>query len=48
MKIICVGRNYKKHIFELKNSVPEEIVFFLKPETAIPQKNLIPDREAHG
>ncbi len=46
MKIICVGRNYKKHIFELKNSVPEEIVFFLKPETAIPQKNqpfFIPD-----
>ena len=46
MKIICVGRNYKKHIFELKNIVPEEIVFFLKPETAIPQKNqpfFIPD-----
>ena len=46
MKIICVGRNYKKHIFELKNSVPEELVFFLKPETAIPQKNqpfFIPD-----
>tara|TARA_B100001250_G_scaffold288083_1_gene249842 strand:- start:126 stop:737 length:612 start_codon:yes stop_codon:yes gene_type:complete len=46
MKIICIGRNYKKHIFELKNSMPEEIIFFLKPETAIPQKNqpfFIPD-----
>ncbi|MBE37645.1 MAG: 2-hydroxyhepta-2,4-diene-1,7-dioate isomerase [Flavobacteriales bacterium] len=46
MKIICVGRNYKKHIVELKNKIPEEIVFFLKPETTIPQKNqpfFIPD-----
>lgn len=46
MKIICVGRNYKKHIVELKNKIPEEIVFFLKPETAVPQKNqpfFIPD-----
>ena len=46
MKIICVGRNYKKHIVELKNKIPKEIVFFLKPETAVPQKNqpfFIPD-----
>tara|TARA_B100001113_G_scaffold304890_1_gene265416 strand:+ start:579 stop:1190 length:612 start_codon:yes stop_codon:yes gene_type:complete len=46
MKIICVGRNYTKHILELKNQQPKEILFFLKPETAIPTKNqpfFIPD-----
>ena len=46
MKIICVGRNYKGHILELKNNTPKELVFFLKPETAIPLKNqpfFIPD-----
>lgn len=35
MKIICIGRNYVKHIEELNNSVPEEPVFFLKPDTAL-------------
>ena len=46
MKIICVGRNYKGHILELKNNTPKELIFFLKPETAIPLKNqpfFIPD-----
>jgi len=38
MKIICVGRNYIEHIQELKNKLPEKIIFFLKPETAIPIK----------
>lgn len=38
MKIICIGRNYLEHIKELKNTSPEEILFFLKPETAIPIK----------
>ena len=38
MKIICVGRNYKKHILELKNHSSDELLFFLKPETAIPIK----------
>jgi len=35
MKIICVGRNYAKHIEELKNTVPKDPVLFLKPDTAI-------------
>jgi len=35
MKIICIGRNYVKHIEELQNERPEEPVIFLKPETAI-------------
>tara|TARA_Y100001968_G_C19106198_1_gene594996 strand:+ start:104 stop:712 length:609 start_codon:yes stop_codon:yes gene_type:complete len=39
MKIICIGRNYKKHIQELGNKTSSEIVFFLKPETSIPIKN---------
>lgn len=35
MKIICIGRNYARHIEELKNERPEEPVIFLKPDTAI-------------
>lgn len=35
MKIICIGRNYAKHIEELQNERPEEPVIFLKPDTAI-------------
>ncbi|MEI6866800.1 fumarylacetoacetate hydrolase family protein [Flavicella sp.] len=35
MKIICIGRNYKKHIEELENERPTEPVFFLKPDSAI-------------
>jgi 2-keto-4-pentenoate hydratase/2-oxohepta-3-ene-1,7-dioic acid hydratase in catechol pathway len=35
MKIICIGRNYAKHIEELQNERPEEPVIFLKPDTAV-------------
>jgi len=35
MKIICIGRNYAKHIAELENERPSEPVVFLKPDTAI-------------
>lgn len=35
MKIICIGRNYAKHIEELQNEKPDEPVIFLKPDTAI-------------
>jgi 2-keto-4-pentenoate hydratase/2-oxohepta-3-ene-1,7-dioic acid hydratase in catechol pathway len=38
MKIICIGRNYASHIEELKNERPEEPVIFLKPDTAVVQK----------
>ncbi len=38
MKIICIGRNYFDHIKELNNTPNKEIIFFLKPETAIPIK----------
>jgi acylpyruvate hydrolase len=39
MKIICIGRNYVKHIEELKNEVPGEPVVFMKPDSALLQKN---------
>ena len=34
-KIVCVGRNYVEHIHELNNEVPESMVLFLKPNSAI-------------
>lgn len=39
MKIICIGRNYSKHIKELANEKPANPLFFLKPDTAILPKN---------
>jgi len=39
MKIICIGRNYTKHIEELANEKPENPVIFLKPDSAILTKN---------
>ncbi len=35
MKIICIGRNYVKHIEELQNERPKDPVIFLKPDSAI-------------
>ena len=34
-KIVCVGRNYAAHARELGNAVPDELVIFLKPNSAI-------------
>lgn len=34
-KIICIGRNYVEHIAELGNEVPDEMVVFIKPNSAI-------------
>lgn len=39
MKIICIGRNYVKHIEELENEKPENPVVFLKPDSSILPKN---------
>ena len=39
MKIICIGRNYTEHAKELNNKIPEEPMFFLKPETSLLLKN---------
>jgi acylpyruvate hydrolase len=35
MKIICIGRNYADHAKELKNDLPTEPLYFLKPDTAL-------------
>jgi len=40
MKIICIGRNYAKHIEELSNERPKEPVIFLKPDSAILPKKM--------
>lgn len=40
MKIICIGRNYTKHIEELANERPTEPVVFLKPDSAILLKKM--------
>jgi len=34
-KIICIGRNYVEHITELGNEVPDGLVVFFKPNSAI-------------
>lgn len=34
-KIICIGRNYVDHIAELGNDIPDDMVVFLKPNSAI-------------
>ena len=34
-KILCVGRNYRAHIEELGNEVPDSMVVFNKPNSAI-------------
>jgi 2-keto-4-pentenoate hydratase/2-oxohepta-3-ene-1,7-dioic acid hydratase in catechol pathway len=34
-KIVCIGRNYVEHIQELANEVPDEMVVFFKPNSAI-------------
>ena len=39
MKIICVGKNYLKHIQELDRQRPSEPVFFLKPDSSIIIRN---------
>jgi len=34
-KVVCIGRNYVDHIKELANEMPDEMVVFLKPNSAI-------------
>ena len=37
-KIVCVGRNYVEHIEELGSEVPDEPIFFMKPNSAISEQ----------
>jgi acylpyruvate hydrolase len=39
MKIICIGRNYVAHAQELKNEIPQEPVFFMKPDSSLLRNN---------
>ncbi len=34
-KIVCIGRNYVEHIHELGNEIPDDMVVFIKPNSAI-------------
>ena len=34
-KVVCVGRNYYAHIGELNNEIPDQMVLFSKPNSAI-------------
>jgi len=37
-KVVCIGRNYVEHIEELGNEIPENMVVFNKPNSAISEK----------
>ncbi|PLY10321.1 MAG: 2-keto-4-pentenoate hydratase [Arcobacter sp.] len=41
-KVVCIGRNYVEHIKELNNETPEEMVFFIKPNSAIANQLFFP------
>ena len=41
MKIICIGKNYVKHIQELNGSFDDNPTIFMKPDSSIIQKNQI-------
>jgi 2-keto-4-pentenoate hydratase/2-oxohepta-3-ene-1,7-dioic acid hydratase in catechol pathway len=39
MKIICISRNYEDYIAEFGGQIPQEPLFFLKPESAMITRN---------
>lgn len=48
MKIICVGRNYVKHIEELNNVVLKQPAIFMKAETSLMKTNVFRHPEFSG
>lgn len=44
-KVVCIGRNYLEHIEELNNEIPEEMVFFIKPNSSISNKLNFPKNQ---
>ena len=42
-KIVCIGRNYVEHIHELANEIPDEPVYFIKPNSAISETIIYQD-----
>jgi len=41
-KVVCIGRNYIEHISELNNEIPEDMVFFIKPNSAVSNRLIFP------
>ncbi len=41
-KVLCIGRNYTEHIAELNNETPDEMVFFIKPNSSISNSLVFP------
>lgn len=37
-KVVCIGRNYTEHIKELNNETPDNMVFFIKPNSSISKR----------
>ncbi len=46
-KVICIGRNYVDHIAELGNEVPDSMVVFVKPNSAISEQLRSGQAEEH-
>ena len=44
-KVVCIRRNYMEHIKELENEIPEDMVFFIKPNSAISDKLIFPKNQ---
>lgn len=42
-KIICLGLNYRDHVYETRGAIPDEPVIFMKPHTTIigPNENIV-------
>ncbi|MDR0762698.1 MAG: fumarylacetoacetate hydrolase family protein, partial [Campylobacteraceae bacterium] len=46
-KVVCVGRNYKEHIEELKNEISSSMVLFLKPNSSISRELYCISEDCH-
>ena len=48
-KVVCIGRNYVAHIEELGNEMPDQMVVFIKPNSAIGDilRSQIGDEQLH-
>jgi 2-keto-4-pentenoate hydratase/2-oxohepta-3-ene-1,7-dioic acid hydratase in catechol pathway len=48
-KLVCIGRNYVAHIEELGNELPDQMVVFIKPNSAIGDilRSQLGDEELH-
>ena len=49
-KVVCIGRNYVEHIYELGNEIPSSMVVFNKPNSALTDTLLFvsPDTRFEG